>query len=273
MQVSVSTGCLYHLPPHQMVDAFAEAGFRFVEVVLTERMMENLPSLIQVMNSRGLSALSVHAPFHLDSVISAPGRQDEALSIGLSTINAAVAAGAKAITLHPGASPPLGISVRDCISTALSNIMTVRELAARHGIEVLLENTAAFFVLGIKVHGQLASTPDEMERYLGPVFAPNLRMTFDTSHASTIRECPLDAFIRRMNSRIASVHLSDSTGLVDHLPIGWGRLDFSRVFSALRSIGFDGNAVLEFRPSHSTVAELKRNRLLVETELSYRTSS
>jgi len=267
LQVSASTGCLHHLHPDQMADAFAEAGFRWVEILLNGSLMQDLGPLMRALISRGLSVASVHAPFYLDGVISAPGRQDEAAVIGLQVLGLARAVGARAITLHPGHSPPLGFPVRDSLNTALSNIMVLRDLAAPHGIEVLVENTGALFLLGVKIRGQLASTPDEMDRYLGPASAPNLRMTFDTSHASTLRKCPLDAFIHRMNSRIGSVHLSDSNGLVDHLPIGYGRLDFSRVFAALRSVGFSGNAVLEFRPSHSTVAELRRNRVLVETEL------
>lgn len=251
-----------------MADAFAEAGFRHVEILLNGSLMEDVGSLMRALGSRGLSVASVHAPFFLDGVISAPGRQDEALAIGLHVLGLARAVGAGAVTLHPGYSPPLGLPVRDSINTAISNITVLRDLAAEHGIEVLLENTAALFLLGVKIRGQLASTPDEMDRYLGPAGAPNMRMTFDTSHASTLRKCPLDAFIHRMNSRIGSVHLSDSNGLVDHLPIGYGRLDFARVFAALRSIGFSGDAVLEFRPSYSTVAELRRNRVLVETELS-----
>jgi sugar phosphate isomerase/epimerase len=70
-----------------------------------------------------------------------------------------------------------------------------------------------------------------------------------------------------MGGRIANLHLSDANAWIDHLPIGCGRINFKKVFEALRAIGFDGNATLELRPKHSTAATLRRNRVLVETEL------
>ncbi|MGC8833888.1 MAG: sugar phosphate isomerase/epimerase family protein, partial [Armatimonadota bacterium] len=265
MQVSISTGCLHHLPPDQIADAAVAAGFQNVEVLLNGGLMQNIEAMRSALCSRRLTVSAVHAPFYLDWLLSAPRKQEEAVSAASAVVEAAAQLKAPILTIHPGKSPPLGIPAREYIETAASNLNSICKAAAEQGIELLLENTAGLYFLGIKIAGQLASSPEEMERFLGPPNSPRMRMTFDTSHAFTIKSTTVDGYIYRMNSRIASVHLSDTNGLTDHLPIGYGKLDFHRIFSALRNVGFNGNVTLEFRPSLSSLEELRRNRILVET--------
>ena len=267
MQISISTGCLHHLPPDQIADMAVAAGFQCVEVLLNGGLMQNIEAMRLALRSRGLTVSAVHAPFYLDWLLSAPGKQDEAMTAASAVIEAAAQFEAPILTIHPGKSPPLGIPTREYIETAASNLASIRKAAAQQGMELLLENTAGLYFLGIKIAGQLASSPEEMERFLGPPDAPHMFMTFDTSHAFTIKSTTVDGYIYRMNSRIKSVHLSDTNGLTDHLPIGYGKLEFHRIFSALRNVGFDGNVTLELRPSFSSLEELRRNRILVETEL------
>lgn len=266
MLVSISTGCLHHLPPDRMAEVAQQAGFRHVELLLNDELSADVAGVARALASRGLVASVVHAPFYLDGLLSAPGRQRDALAVGVLTLEAAEAVGASTVTVHPGKVAPLGGSAREYEEAAVHNLEALGEEANRRGIELLLENTRAFYVLGVRVSGLLGSEPAEMERLLGPPETPRFRMTFDTSHAFALR-VPVDGYLRQMGPRVANVHLSDANGFTDHLPLGHGRVDFTRVFAALRAIGFDGNATLEIRPHHASVAELRRNRVLIETEL------
>ena len=270
MQVSMSTGCLYHLPPDQIADAAAEAGFGHVEVLLNPDLMERLDEMARALETRGLQATVAHAPFSLDGLISSPEDREAALTLGRISLEAAKRVGASSLSLHPGSAPPQGSSratVQAYVETAQRNLVEIQAMAEAMGLELLVENTSAYYLLGIKVSGQLGNDPEEMESFTGPADAPQRRMTFDTSHASTLKRVPVDGFIREMGPRIANLHLSDCNGWTDHLPIGWGKINFRKVFEALRAIGFDGNATLELRPKHSTPVELRRNRVIVETEL------
>jgi sugar phosphate isomerase/epimerase len=266
----MSTGCLYQLPPEGIADAAVEAGFKYIEVLLNPPMLEDMGPMARALESRGLKVTVVHAPFTMDALLSAPGRRREAKAEGVKALDACKAVGSPVITLHPGASPPPGFSKKKHIDTARANLDRLQTLAAVRGIELIVENTSAYYVMGVKVSGLLGNDPAEMEAFVGPPDRPARRMTFDTSHASTLHGVTIEAFIREMGTRIANLHLSDSIGTYDHLPIGRGRIDFRKVFEALRAIHFDGNATLELRPKVSTPEELRRNRVLVETELSGR---
>lgn len=266
----MSTGCVYHLPPEGIADLAVEAGFGHVEVLLNPQLMEDLSPMARALESQGLKATVVHAPFTLDALISAPGRRREAKAAGMAALDACRAVGAPMLTVHPGACPPAGLSKRRHIETARTNLDRLQEKAAAHGVELLVENTSAYYVMGVKVSGLLGNDPGEMEAFVGPADRPLRRMTFDTSHASTLRGVAVETFVRAMGRRIANLHLSDAIGSHDHLPIGRGRIPFKPVFEALRDVGFDGNATLELRPKVSTPDELRRNRVLVETELSPR---
>jgi sugar phosphate isomerase/epimerase len=267
LQVSLSTGCLHHLSPDEIAESAVQSGFECVEVLLNHDLLDDIDLMARALKSRSLKATVVHAPFFLDGLISAPTRKQDAMAVGSLALEAALAVGAPALTVHPGKSAPLGCPTNEYVEMARTNLEDLRALSAANNVELLVENTSAFYILGIKVSGQLGSDAEEIEQFLGPVEAPRFRMTFDTSHASTVRRLTVDSFIREMGSRIASVHLSDTNGFVDHLPIGYGRVNFARVFGALRAIGFDGNITLEFRPRYSSIQELRRNRVLVETEL------
>ena len=53
-------------------------------------------------------------------------------------------------------------------------------------------------------------------------------------------------FIRRFNTRLRHVHVSDNLGCRDdHLPVGEGQIDFPAVAAALNQIGYQGDLTFE----------------------------
>ena len=92
-------------------------------------------------------------------------------------------------------------------------------------------------------------TLDDMERFLDAVGLANVKATVDISHFWLMRVPP--AALKRLNGRIAQVHVSDCDG-VNHgdLPPGRGNTPFGEYLSAIRDAGFSGAASveLEFPP-------------------------
>jgi sugar phosphate isomerase/epimerase len=72
-------------------------------------------------------------------------------------------------------------------------------------------------------------------------------MTFDTSHAllAGMDEAGMAAFCREYGDRIAHLHLVDTRGGDEHLPVGMGRIDFGTVFEGLADADWSGTATLE----------------------------
>ena len=99
-------------------------------------------------------------------------------------------------------------------------------------------------------------TLDDMERFLDEVGLANVKATVDISHFWLMRIPPAE--LRRLNGRIAQVHVSDCDG-VNHgdLPPGRGNTPFGEYMAAIRDAGFVGAASveLEFPPDSSKMRD------------------
>src|SRR5438128_2399915 len=159
----MSTGCLHTLPPEGIAEAAREAGFGHLEVLLNPDLMDNIAAMAEAMDARGLKATVAHAPFSLDGIISTPGSRGDALSLGVRALDAAAAGGSPVLTIHPGSAAPRGSGrQQEYVETANENIDALQAMAAERGMELLVENTSAAYLLGIKVSGLLGNTPDEI---------------------------------------------------------------------------------------------------------------
>jgi sugar phosphate isomerase/epimerase len=79
------------------------------------------------------------------------------------------------------------------------------------------------------------------------VLAADDRLAFhlDVGHANVAR-LPLDDLLATFRGRLRHVHMSDNRGHSDdHMPIGAGRVSWSRAVRSLRKVGYDGTITLE----------------------------
>jgi sugar phosphate isomerase/epimerase len=93
---------------------------------------------------------------------------------------------------------------------------------------------------------------------------PGARLTLDTGHANIGRggDERIAAFIHKFAERIGHVHASDNSGLDDdHLPIGVGSIDFSKVVKALKGIGYDDTITLEIFSRDRDYLRISREKL------------
>ncbi len=92
------------------------------------------------------------------------------------------------------------------------------------------------------------NTPEEIVALVDAVRGrgnPNFAVLFDTSHAHICSAGNEFELLRQLKGRIGHVHLADSDGSLDdygitrHLPLGEGRIDFTRLVSELRGNSAD----------------------------------
>jgi sugar phosphate isomerase/epimerase len=83
---------------------------------------------------------------------------------------------------------------------------------------------------------------------------PALNLTLDLAHAQLLTEENTSfGFMERFPERIKHIHIHDNRGGHSpaddlHLPVGDGIVDFKRIFSTLKAIGYHGTMTLELRP-------------------------
>ena len=95
---------------------------------------------------------------------------------------------------------------------------------------------------------------------------PHLGLTLDVGHVSFeggagYREFgSLAGLIDHVSSRLFHVHAHDYDGLLDHLPIGAGRLNWNEIAAALKRVRYAGVVCLELNPDRASPGQLLASR-------------
>lgn len=113
------------------------------------------------------------------------------------------------------------------------------ELAERAGITLLLENEHACYL------GTAAETVRVIERVGSPV----LKLVYDPGNSFFAGEQPFPAGYEAARAFTAHVHIKDAKVNADGMPVfcavGTGEIDYTGLFAAMRSDGYDGYVALE----------------------------
>jgi D-psicose/D-tagatose/L-ribulose 3-epimerase len=131
---------------------------------------------------------------------------------------------------------------------AVANTRILGEYAADLGLEIAIELEP--FDLS------LVNSVDSMLRFLDDVALPTVRANCDISHLHLVRT-PFEE-VRRLEGRIAHVHLSDCDGKVHgDLPPGRGVTPIRDYLAAVQATGYDGvvSLELEYSPEPEKIVE------------------
>ena len=128
---------------------------------------------------------------------------------------------------------------REAIHFKIGLLSRILELAASEQVTVCIEN--------------LSERASDLE----PVFREMamLGMTLDLGHAQLLSDVNTSySFMEKYPERIKHVHMHDNWGGSSyhddiHLPPGKGSVDFRRIFSGLRKIGYCRTVTLELKPA------------------------
>lgn len=117
------------------------------------------------------------------------------------------------------------------------------EYAERRRVPLVIENMNR--LPGDSEFQYLGVTVEEFRDLFRRIRSPYLGLALDVAHCHLLPGGVLP-FLRAFPERIHAVQLSDNRGTVDeHLAIGDGTVDFSRVLTALRGIDFTGPLIIE----------------------------
>lgn len=110
-------------------------------------------------------------------------------------------------------------------------------------------------------------TLEEYLEFLGQLNSDTVVSLLDVGHAF-LNRWPLGEAIKRLGTRLYSLHLHDNDGIKDrHLPLGKGILPWGEVWDSIRQAGGVKHLILEYAPGNS-MGDLIKGRQLVKREMS-----
>jgi len=120
-----------------------------------------------------------------------------------------------------------------CYQTWLSMIRQLIDMASSYDIKLVGENG-----------------PFSDNEVLTQIFRhlPELKLLLDVGHTNLRKTSNfnLEGFIKQMPDRIGHVHVHDNKGIYDeHLPVGYGTIDWGKVVRQLLSVGYVGTISIE----------------------------
>lgn len=128
--------------------------------------------------------------------------------------------------------------------TYAANLAHAADLAAPHGIQVLIEP-----INPIDMPGYHLNSPRQALNLLAEIGHANLRLQYDFYHAELIAEDPIPDFIRAHADVIAHVQVA---GVPERHEPDQGRPDIETGFGALAETEYAGWVGLEYRPRGKT---------------------
>ncbi|MGC8658458.1 MAG: sugar phosphate isomerase/epimerase family protein [Desulfomonilaceae bacterium] len=227
----------------QELREIADLGFDYVEIAMDppESHHSSLKwiqkELLSILQERRLDVI-----FHLPTFVSLADLTESirtaSLREVLDSLEVAADFNPLKVVLHPPYITGLGIFVSD--------------QARKYGLECLdaIVSKADGLGLTLCIENMFAKTHMLVEAdHFEDIFRrfPKLKFTLDTGHANIGSNGKrIFELISRFPDRLGHVHASDNFGKEDnHLPIGAGTVDFTRIAKALKNIGYDDTVTFE----------------------------
>jgi sugar phosphate isomerase/epimerase len=234
-QVSVSTAFNYEIPLAKQLVMIAEAGFTHVSIGVNVE-HRKAPS------AGGLGELHSLIADHGLAVDTFHGKSLEvsnSFRSARSSVEAAAALDAPVVVLHAG---PFDFEARDLegyFEDLLTTCDRVTDLARDNGVVFALENLTP------------GPATELCARALEMLDSDCFSLCYDSSHEQIGGPHPLD-LLKRFRGRIATVHLSDTSGQPgSHQLPGEGFIDWDELAAALRRGRYRAPVLMEVSMQHS----------------------
>jgi sugar phosphate isomerase/epimerase len=242
------------------VEDIGSLGFDYLELTMDSPhahygvIKEQKRALLKVLDRFGM-ALVCHLPTFVSTADLTEGLREASIQETLLSLREASGLKPLKVVLHPSFIQGLGTMMMDqarrYATEALDRIL---KEADRLAVSVCVEN--------LFPRSRSLVNPEDFDDLFGKF--PGARLTLDTGHANIGRggDERIVAFIQRFAGRIGHVHASDNSGRDDdHLPIGVGSIDFTKVVKALKGIGYDDTITLEVFARDRDYLRISREKL------------
>lgn len=213
-----------HWPYHESVDA--------VRVALQETGLAML----------GLNTLRGKVEQGENGLTALPGREAEAQAAIRQALDYAVALGARNVHVMAGKA-----SGEDAHATYVANLTIACDLAANHGITILIEPLNSR-----DAPGYFLQTTAQARTIIDEVGRGNLKLMFDCYHVQ-IMEGDL---CRRMESLLPFIGHVQIAAVPDRREPDHGEIHYPFVLKHLAALGYDAPVGAEYRPASTTEAGL-----------------
>lgn len=259
MNIGASSACFYPLETEKALLRVGEAGFGVSEIffnTFSELSPDFLRELCKIRDAYSLNIAAVH-PFSSGAEQffifgNYERRFRDTVELYKRYFEAAAALGASIFVLH-GAFAEKTTPDEQCYE----RFGILSRAAKSFGVTVAQENVVRFA-------SQSPAYIAGMRSYLGNDFAMvlDIKQTCRAGHAAT-------EYIAAAGERIVHVHLSDNDAESDCLPPGKGSFDFSALFAALSTAGYNGKGIIElYSHSFTSDSELVAAKKYLENTLS-----
>lgn len=250
MEIGVSSACLYPLETEKAVYELSSRGIKNMEIFVNaaeELEGDIYKEILSYINSYGINVTSLHpfsSPMETVFLFSDYKRRVDSLVDSYRRYFERMAEiGAKIFVLH-GALQSAKISNE----RYFERYLMLQRIAREFGVTVAQENIC-----------YCKSKSTEFLRSMSQTLGDEVRFVLDLKQA---RRSGLNPFelIDVMGDKIAHVHISDGNEKRDCMPIGAGEFDFTRLFSRLAELNYDGAMIVElYRENYNSYDDLKKS--------------
>ncbi|MFZ5866720.1 MAG: sugar phosphate isomerase/epimerase family protein [Thermodesulfobacteriota bacterium] len=249
-------------PVLKEVEAIAALGFDYLELTMDppqahhSTIREQRNDLLNALGRHGMK-LVVHLPTFLGLGDLTGSIRDASVNEMVSSLEVAAQLNPLKVVIHPAYVTGLAIFVAEqAAESGLRSLAIIVETAERLGLTLCIENMFP--------RTRSLVEPEDFDEVFRRF--PSLKLTLDTGHANIGGKGSKRAldFVRRFPDRIGHIHASDNFGNDDnHLPVGAGTVDFSKIAGALKEIGYDGTVTLEVFSRDTDYLKISREKFKV----------
>jgi len=140
--------------------------------------------------------------------------------------------GAHKVNVHPDFNQPHFFTKDERLDFNIESLQEITGRGKKAGIDIMLEN--------------LNSDTGDLNVIFSEI--PDLKFHCDVGHANLMPgECDIKMMIEKFSTRLKHVHVSDNKGGYSdlHSPLGAGLIDWHKVVTILKDIGYDNTITLE----------------------------
>lgn len=240
-RLGLSTGVCTDCPIVDVVPSIAHSGVAGIEIGTPPRHFDprqepQIVALGQLLESAGVEAVSIHAPFGGGLDLAAFDPQSR--QAGINAIGAAACAlkrlGGRLVVVHPSDLPRHGQDAHARLHDAAQSLCEVAANCRRDRMTLVIESPLPHLIGG---------HPREFAWILEQL-DDSVRVCLDTGHTTLGHHW--HRFLDAAGPRLLHVHANDNHGHHDdHLPPGAGIIDWREIARSLKEAHFEGWMMLE----------------------------